>query len=475
MHGFSDRTGLDLADDDPEFAVGIRGDLVIPLVFNLERRILEHRYQLLIEGFDDLILFFNRRIRIADHHHGEVLIVLLYDAVRDDILYVVYDTGDIAPLRDGSVFVVDDIVHAALQASGEAQAAAHVAVQLIVGGIIDQRQLCLVQRGDDSHALEGRAGQILIVNVYDEQVAVDLVVFLPGYTDHAGSCLGHSIGIDQAGAEYFREEFSGSIIDHLPEGGVEGRLPQIDVVLLDILGDAHQEVFVVIQVIRLIDIDLIDQRLCIDPLLDGVGHILPAQDPHLLDGGVMLADRSVQGVGPAHGLSGKGIKAPVAHRPEPVGDHPAVLHGGDQDAQRTSGRSRGRRHVPVFIFFRILFGFLVHPVAELVLGQERKFIQVFGTMIVVRCRTCLLKTGAVKRNFISCLHQLVDTPVLGPEDPVAVLCADRFSFDLCIGFQGIQLFKPAVQIIVSHSGLLPSLTFTYFYFKSPSRDQALPG
>jgi len=85
MHGFSDRTGLDLADDDPEFAVGIRGDLVIPLVFNLERRILEHRYQLLIEGFDDLILFFNRRIRIADHHHGEVLIVLLYDAVRDDI------------------------------------------------------------------------------------------------------------------------------------------------------------------------------------------------------------------------------------------------------------------------------------------------------------------------------------------------------------------------------------------------------
>ena len=74
--------------------------------------------------------------------------------------------------------MVNDVVHTALDASDKAKALLHVAVSLIIGSIVDQRELSLIKRSDDHHALQGGAGQILVIDVYDKEVAVHLIVFL---------------------------------------------------------------------------------------------------------------------------------------------------------------------------------------------------------------------------------------------------------------------------------------------------------
>ena len=196
MLGLADGSGFDLAHDDTELSVGIRGDLIEPLILDLEGRILEHGHELLVEHLDDLILLLDRGVGIADHHQCQVLIILLNHTIGDDIGHIVDNAGDVAPLGDGSVAVVDDIIHAALDASGKAESAAHVAVELIIGSIVDQRKLGLVQRSDNCHTLESGACQILVVNIDNEQVAVDLIIFLSGDADDAGSSLAHSISVD---------------------------------------------------------------------------------------------------------------------------------------------------------------------------------------------------------------------------------------------------------------------------------------
>ena len=185
MLGLAYGSGLNFADNDSQLAVGICGNLVQPLIGDLKGRILEHRHQLFIQLFYDLILSFLGSVRIADHHHCQILVILLDNAVGNDLRNIIDNTGDIAPFRDGVVPVMDHIIHTALDASRKAKTAAHVAVKLIVGSIVDQRKLRLVQAGDHSHALEGGAGQILIVHIYHKQVAVDLIILLSGDADHA--------------------------------------------------------------------------------------------------------------------------------------------------------------------------------------------------------------------------------------------------------------------------------------------------
>ena len=354
---------------------------------------------------------------------------------------------------------MDDVVHTALDTAREAQAAAHVAVELVIGGVVDQRELRLVQGRDHSHALEGGAGQILVVDIDDEEVAVDLVVLLTGNADDAGTRLTHAVGVDEAGAEDFHQQGPGRIVEHLAEGCVEGRLPEVEVILLDILGDTHEEVFVVVEIVRLIGVDLVDQGLGVNALLDGVGHIFAAQDTHLLDRGVKLLDRAVQGIGPAHGLAGKGIETAIAHGAQPVGDNPSILHGGDQDTKRAAGGTGCGRHMPVFVLLRVFLHLLVHPLADLVLGQKRELVQILCAVVVIGRRVGLLEAGAVERNFIGRLHQLVHAPVLGLQDPVTVVDIDRLPLDLRIGLECIHMFQLVIQFIVSHFENPP---FKYF-------------
>ena len=194
MLGLAYGTGFHLAHDDAEFTVGIRGDLIEPLVADLKGRILEHGHKLLVQRLNDLILLLFGRVGIPDHHHSQIFVILLHDPVGNNLRDVIDDTGNIAPLGHRSVPVVDDIIHAALDAPCEAEPAAHIAVQLIIGCVVDQRKLCLVQGSDDCHALKGRSGQILVIDIDYEEVAVDLIVFFAGDADDTGAGLSHSVG-----------------------------------------------------------------------------------------------------------------------------------------------------------------------------------------------------------------------------------------------------------------------------------------
>ena len=55
MLGLAYGSGLNFADNDSQLAVGICGNLVQPLIGDLKGRILEHRHQLFIQLFYDLI------------------------------------------------------------------------------------------------------------------------------------------------------------------------------------------------------------------------------------------------------------------------------------------------------------------------------------------------------------------------------------------------------------------------------------
>ena len=450
MLGFSDRTGLHLADDDSELAVGIHRDLVQPLISDPDRGIMEHGHKLLIKYLLDFLLLLDRCIGISDHHQSEVVIGLLDHSVGDDLGYVVDDTGDISPLRYAAVPVVDDIVHTALDTSHEAKSLLHIAVRLVEGSVVDQGELCLVQRCDHHHSFRCRTCQVFVVDIDYEQVAVDLIILLAGDSDDAGAGLAHSVRVDEAGAEYIDQQGSGRLIEHLSERRVEGGLVQVQIVLLDIFGNAHQEILVVVQIVGLVGVDLIYERLGVHALLDRIGHIFAAQNAELLNKGIIFLDRSVQGVGTAHGLSRDGIEAAVSHRAQPVGDDVGILFGRDQYAQRSSGGSGGGRYMPVFIFLRVFLCLFIHPVAELVLGQERELIEIFGTMIIVRRRAALFETRAVERNLVSSRHQLMNAFVLLFQNPLIVFGVDRLFFYRCIGSQRIYMLQFMIQFVVIH-------------------------
>ena len=350
--------------------------------------------------------------------------------------------------------MVDDVVHAALDASYEAEALLHVAVRLIEGGIVDQRELSLVKRSDDHHALHSGTGQILVVDVDYEQIAVDLVILLAGDADDAGTGLAHSVCVDQAGAEDVHQKSSGRLVEHLAERCVEAGLMDVKVVLLDVLGNTHQQVLVVVEIVGLVSVDLVHQSLGVDALLDRVGHIFAAENAELLNRRIILFDGAVQGVGAAHGLSCEGIESAVTHGAQPVCCHISVLSGGDQDAERSACGTGSRRYMPVFVLLGILGGLFVHPVTYLVLCEEREFIEVFRAVIIIGRCAGLFKTCAIEGNLISCLHELVNALILLFENSLIVLGINGFSFHIRISSEGQNMLKLVVEFVIVHRFLL---------------------
>jgi hypothetical protein len=106
--------------------------------------------------------------------------------------------------------------------------------------------------------------------------------------------------------------------------------------------------------------------------------------------------------------------------------------------------------MPVFVLLGILFRLLIHPVPELILGQQGELVEVLSAVIIVRCSAGLLKARTIKRDFIGSFHQLMDPLVLEPEDPVAVFDTDGFLFDLSICLQRIDMLELVVSFIISH-------------------------
>ena len=91
--------------------------------------------------------------------------------------------------------------------------------------------------------------------------------------------------------------------------------------------------------------------------------------------------------------------------------------------------------MPVFVLLGILGGLFVHPVPELVLGQERELVEVLGAVIVVGSSSALFETGAVERNFIRRFHELVNSFVLLLEDSLIILLADGLFLDFRVSCQ----------------------------------------
>ena len=203
----------------------------------------------------------------------------------------------------------------------------------------------------------------------------------------------------------------------------------VEVILLDILGNAHQQVLMVVEIIGLVSVDLIYESLGVDTLLDCIGHIFAAEDSELLDGGIILLDRSVQRIGAAHRLAGERIESAVTHGAEPVRCDVCIFQGGDQHAKRSSCGTGCGRDMPVFVLLGILGCFFVHPVSELVLGQERELIEILSAVIVVGGSSALLKTCAVERNLVSGFHEFMNTFVLLLKDPLIILAVDGLLLD----------------------------------------------
>ena len=298
--------------------------------------VLEHGIHLLTDGFLDLGQIRLIGLRIGDHQVGQVVIVFLYDAVLDDLGDVVHDTGNVAPLCNGAVLMTDHVVVTAMDPLDEAEAFTEIGIHAVAGDIVDQGQFCLPQRSDDCGTGHGRLFEILVINVDNMCIAVDLVILLAGNVDNTGAYLSHTIGIDQAGTINFLQQYTGGIIHHLTERRIEFGLVEVYIVLLDIKSDTDQQILMVIQVIRLVGVDLVDQCLGFDTFLNGIGHVFTAQDTELLNGRIGFLDRSVQGVGTAHGLSKERVVARKAHDAQPVGGCPGVIIGRDQGAQGAS-------------------------------------------------------------------------------------------------------------------------------------------
>ena len=91
--------------------------------------------------------------------------------------------------------------------------------------------------------------------------------------------------------------------------------------------------------------------------------------------------------------------------------------------------------MPVLVLFGIALRFFIHPLTQLILGQDREFIEIFGTVVIVRRSSGLLKARAVKGNIICRLHQFMHTFLLCFQNPVAVFAADGLSLHLHISLQ----------------------------------------
>ena len=106
--------------------------------------------------------------------------------------------------------------------------------------------------------------------------------------------------------------------------------------------------------------------------------------------------------------------------------------------------------MPVFILLRVFLCLFVHPVTELVLGQERELIEIFGTVVIVGRRAALFETRAVERNLVSGSHQFMDAFVLLLQNPLIVFGIDRFFFYRGIGCKGIHMLQLVIQFVIIH-------------------------
>ena len=185
----------------------------------------------------------------------------------------------------------------------------------------------------------------------------------------------------------------------------------------------------IVEVIRLIGVDLVDQCLGVNTLFDRIRHILASEDSHSLYDRIILFDGAVKRIGSGHGFAGDRIETAVSHGAKPVGNNPGIFSGRDQNAQRPSGGTGCRRNVPVFILLRILCSFLIHPFTQLIFCQKRELVEVFRTVIIIRCCAGLFKTGTIKRNLIGGFHQFVDPFLLNLQNPVTVFAVHRLLFD----------------------------------------------
>ena len=98
--------------------------------------------------------------------------------------------------------------------------------------------------------------------------------------------------------------------------------------------------------------------------------------------------------------------------------------------------------------------FTVHPLSDLVLGQQRELVQILGVMEIIRCCAAGFKPFPVEGDFISDLHQLMDLAVLGLQHSVTVLFADRLADQRHIVLQCIDVFHFLISFVVSHESFL---------------------
>ena len=171
---------LYFAHDHAQFAVLIGRDGIHPLVFNLKRMLelrVKLRRELLLhflftEGGYLFVLYaldMNLRIRFLDEPNLE------------NVLAVGDDRGNLKKRGDFSGLVAEEIVHPSLHAGDKANAIPHLAGTSVADGVIDQRQVCLIQRRHHNVSFLCRA-VLLIVDVYHKGIVVNHILgtVIPG-------------------------------------------------------------------------------------------------------------------------------------------------------------------------------------------------------------------------------------------------------------------------------------------------------
>ena len=305
----------------------------------------------------------------------------------------------------------DDIVHPAPELGDKTDTVLGIGLHPVPGLVVDDGEVRLVQRGHHGHTVIGRSA-VVCVNIDRMGVAVDHKLLTPRQTGSAAAHLGKAVGVQKPGSKHLQQQVLGLGIQHLADGGVELGLPQGEIVLLGILGHPDQHIFMGVEEIGFVFVDLLQKLLAGDAVFDGVGHLLPAQADELFAQRLLAAGDGVERVGTVEVFMDDGDKAAHHQYPQPIGVTGGVLSGGKQRLQRDAGGAAGGVDVPVLVLLRVLFQLLVHPVPELLFGHDGELVQVLRPLIVGRGSARLLKTLAVEGDLPGPEHQLMDQPVL---------------------------------------------------------------